>query len=182
MPYTQSALQTELSRQREAAAGWPWRLMTLSIIVLLAVVAVYLGMRFGFEEAYLKGALADEEATYAATFKSVSPEDQKRVFDFYSQLSNIDTLLKKQGKVTPYAVIIEQNTLNAITFSNLDIKTSDTAIVAVIVGRTATYSSIVQQLGLFKAAPDVSDVKLLGARFVNPTDGINFSIQITFDR
>jgi len=90
--------------------------------------------------------------------------------------------LKKQGKVTPYAVIIEQNTLNAITFSNLDIKTSDTAIVAVIVGRTATYSSIVQQLGLFKAAPDVSDVKLLGARFVNPTDGINFSIQITFDR
>lgn len=182
MPYTQSVLQTELSKQREAAAGWPWRLMTLSLIILLAVVAVYVGMRFGFEEVYLKRALSQEEAEFSATFKSVSPEEQKDVFNFYSQLSNIDILLKKQGKATPYFSLIEQHTLKTITYATMDIRSTDRSVVMLLAGKTSSYSSIVQQLELYKQVPSVTEVKLLGARFTSPAEGINFSIQITIAR
>lgn len=182
MAYTQSPLQTELSKQREASAGWPWRLMTFSLIVLLTVFAVYAGMRFGFEEAYLKRALSQEEANFAKTFKSVSQEEQKNVFDFYSQLSNIDLLLKKQAKVTPYLALIEERTLKSIVYSNMDFKTDDRAVIIRLDGKTLSYTAVTQQLELFRGAPGVTDVKLLGSRFTNSTDGLNFSIQVTLGR
>jgi len=182
MPYAQSVLQTELSKQREASAGWPWRLMTLSFIIFLAVAAVYVGMRFGFEEIYLKRSLSHEEATFSATFKSVSPEEQKSVFNFYSQLSNIDTLLKKQGKATPYLSLIEQNTLKAVTYSEMDLRFADRSVVIVLNGKTPAYASVVQQLELYKRVSTVTEVKLLGARFISPVEGVDFSIQITATR
>lgn len=182
MPYTQSVLQTELSKQREAAAGWPWRLMTLSFIILLAVFAVYAGMRFGFEDMYLKRALIREDAAFSETFKSVSLEEQKEVFNFYSQLSNIDTLLKKQGKASPYSTLIEQHTLKAITYSGMDLRFTDSLAVILLDGKTASYASVVQQLAQYKKAPGVTDVKLLGARFINSAEGIKFSIQVTVAR
>ena len=182
MPYTQSVLQTELSKQREAAAGWPWRLMTLSFIILLAVVAVYVGMRFGFEEIYLKRALSQEETVFSTTFKSVSPEEQKSVFNFYSQLSNIDTLLKKQGKASPYLSLIEQHTLKTVIYSGMDLRFSDRSAVIVLNGKASAYTSVVQQLELYKQVPSITEVKLLGSRFVSPTEGVDFSIQITAAR
>lgn len=182
MAYTQSVLQTELSKQREAAAGWPWRLMTLSLVVLLAVGAVYVGMRFGFEEVYLKRALSQEEAEFSSTFKSVTPEEQKSVFNFYSQLSNIDTLLKKQGKATPYLSLVEQNTLKAIVYSGMDLRFSDRSAILLLNGKTSAYASVVQQLELYKKAPNVTEVKLLGARFISLAEGVDFSIQLTIAR
>jgi len=182
MPYTQSVLQTELSKQREAAAGWPWRLMTFSFIIFLAVLAVYIGMRFGFEEVYLKRALSQEEAEFASTFKSVSPEEQKSVFNFYSQLSNIDTLLKKQGKATPYLSFIEQNTLKTVTYSGMDLRFADRSVIIVLNGKTPAYTAVVQQLELYRTVPTVTEVKLLGARFISPAEGVDFTIQITAAR
>lgn len=182
MAYTQSVLQTELSKQREAVAGWPWRLMTLSFIIFLAVVAVYVGMRFGFEEVYLKRALSQEDAEFSATFKSVSPEEQRAVFNLYSQLSNIDTLLKKQGKASPYFSLIEQYTLKTIVYSAMDLRFSDRSAILVLNGKTSAYASVVQQLELYKKISNVTDVKLLGARFISPAEGVDFSIQLTIAR
>lgn len=156
--------------------------MTLSFIILLAVAAVYIGMRFGFEEVYLKRALSQEDAKFAATFKSVGLEEQASVFNFYSQLSNIDLLLKKQGKITPYLSLIEQHALKSIVYNGMDFRFADRSAIIALTGKTSTYSSIVQQLELYRQVPNVTEVKLLGAHAVSPTEGISFSIQITAAR
>lgn len=183
MPYTQSALQSELSKQREASAGWPWRLMTLSLVILLTVTAVYAGMRFGFEGLYLQNALDNANAQAQKTSKTVSTDDQKQIFNFYSQLSNIDTLLRRQGKVTPYLDLIEQNTLRAIVYSNVSMEVGDQVATIKMDGKAPVYSVIVQQMDLYKNLPNVKDVKLSGARSGNQAaDGVSFSIEVTLNR
>lgn len=183
MAYTQSALQTELSKQHEAAAGWPWRLMTLSLVVLLTVVAVYVGMKFGFQDAYLQRQLKQAETDATAVLKSVNPDEQKQILNFYSQLSNIETLLKKQGKGTPYLDLIEKNTLKVIVYSNIDMKIGEKTTIIGLDGKTATYGAIVQQMDLYKKMPNVKEVKLSGARIASTAaEGIQFSIQVTLNR
>ena len=179
MPYTQSILQTELSKQHDTSAGWPWHLLTLSFVIALTVSIVYVGMRFGFEEMYLKRALSHEESVFATTVKSVSPNEQTSVFNFYSQLSNIETLLQKQGKATPFLTSIEQQTLKEVVYTGIDLRIASPATVIIITGKTAAYPSVVQQLERYKQIPNVTDVKLLGARFISPAEGVNFSVQIT---
>lgn len=183
MAYTQSALQTELSKQREASAGWPWRLMTLSFIIFLTVVAVYAGMKFGFENTYLQRQLKQADAEVNTIIKSVSTEEQKQIFDFYSQLSNIDMLLKRQGKAVQYVEAVEKNTLKDIVYTNIDIKIDERATTLKADGKTLAYGSIVQQIELYKKMPNVKEVKMTGARVAGQTaEGILFSIQVVFNR
>lgn len=183
MPYTQSTLQSELSKQREASAGWPWRLVTLSFVILLAVAAVYVGMKFGFEEAYLKRALTQADAEYSKTSKQVSPDEQKQILSFYSQLNNIGTLLKKQGIGSSYLDMIEKNTLKGVIYTNMDMKIDDRTATIKMDGKTSAYPMIVQQMELYKRLPNIKDVKLSGARTgIQPADGIIFTIQVTLNR
>jgi hypothetical protein len=183
MPYTQSTLQSELSKQREASAGWPWRLVTLSFVIVLTVGAVYIGMRFGFEEVYLKRALSNADAAFAKTSGSVSDDEQKQILGFYSQLSNIGTLLKKQGKSSPYLDMIEKNTLKAVMYTNMDMKTDERTVTIKMDGKTPSYVAVVEQMELYKKLPNVKEVKLSGARTgLQAADGIMFSLQVTLNR
>lgn len=183
MAFSQTVLESELAKQRSATAGWPWRLLTLSSVILLTVGAVYLGMRFGFEEAYLKNALAEAEAKSAETFKLVSSDEQKQIFNFYSQLSNVGTLLKKQGKGSIYLDMIEKNTLKAVVYTSIDVKIDDRLATIKMDGKTASYFGIVQQMELYKRMANVKDVKLSGARLATQSgDGVSFSIQVIINR
>lgn len=183
MAYTQSVLQTELSKQQEASAGWPWHLMTLSLVVLLTVGAVYVGMKFGFEGAYLQSSLKTASNTSAQISKSVSPDEQKQIFNFYSQLSNIDTLLKKQGRGSIYLDAIEKNTLKAIVYSNLDARIDENGATLKMDGKTSSYSLVAQQMELYKKMANVKDVRLFTARVAaQASDGIVFTIQVVITR
>jgi hypothetical protein len=183
MAYTQSALQSELSKQREASAGWPWRLMTLSLVIFLTVAAVYAGMKFGFEDAYLQSALSQADTQSNKTLKSVSEDEQKQIFNFYSQLSNIDTLLKRQGKGTTYLDILEKNTLKAVVYGDSDMRIDENGVIIKLDGKTPSYSLVVQQMELYKKISNVREVRLLGARIgALPSDGIAFSIQVVLNR
>lgn len=185
MPYTQSTLQSELSKQREVSAGWPWHLLTLSLIIVLTVAAVYAGMKFGFEDVYLNRALSQANAESLKTSKTVSPDEQKQIFNFYSQLSNIDTLLKKQGKGTGYLDMIEKNTLKAVIYTNMDMKIDDKSATIKMDGKTPAYSGVVQQMELYKRLSGIKEVKLSGARTgsgLAGDTGVTFSIQITINR
>lgn len=157
--------------------------MTLSLVILLTVGAVYVGMKFGFEDAYLKNALSNAESQSAKTSKTVSADEQKQIFNFYSQLSNIDALLKKQGKGSVVLDAIEQNTLRAVVYTSADVRVDEKGITIKMDGKTPSYSLVVQQMELYKKMGSVKDVRLLGARVgVVATDGIVFSIQIVLNR
>lgn len=183
MAYTQSVLQTELSKHNGPPTGWPWRLMALSFVVLLTVIAVYAGMQFGFEDAYLRQRLQKADAESASIFKTVSPDDQRQIFDFYSQISNINTLLNKQGKGTYYFDLIEKNTIKQIVYTAMDMKIDDKSATIKFDGKTPAYGTIVQQMELYKNLPAIKEVKLSGARVAGQAaDGILFSIQLTFNR
>lgn len=183
MAYTQSALQTELSKQREASIGWPWRLMTLSLIVLLTVVAVYAGMKFGFKDAYLQSQIENANADAADLLKTVSADEQKQIFNFYSQLSNIDALLDKRGKGLTYLDLIEKNTLKAVTYSSLNVTVGDKTATIDLEGKATAYGVIVQQMDLYKKMPNVKELDLLGARVAGQAaDGVTFSLKIIISR
>ncbi len=179
MAYTQSALETELNKSRTAATGWPWKLLTLSLAILLTVVAVYLGMRFGFQM-YLESRLNSADAEYKRITKSVSSEQQKEVFAFYSQLSNIDTLLRSQLKGSDVLDIVEKNTLKQIALSSLDFSSTGKNLQIKLDGSAPSYDAITQQLQQFKQSPDIQSATLAGSRTVNP-GSISFTIQLTFN-
>ncbi len=98
-------------------------------------------------------------------------------------MTNIDTLLKKQGKVTPYLDLIEKNTLKAVTYASMNVDISSQLATIKMDGKGSSYSTVVQQMELYRKLPDVKGVKLSGARTgATPADGVIFSIEITLNR
>ncbi|HAL24591.1 TPA: hypothetical protein DDZ49_04555 [Candidatus Wolfebacteria bacterium] len=157
--------------------------MTLSLIVLLTVAAVYAGMKFGFQDAYLKSQLKSANAESADVFKSVTAEEQKQIFNFYSQLSNIHSLLDTRGKGILYLDLLEKNTLKTVTYSNIGVIVADKEVNVDLDGRASSYGAIVQQMDLYKKMPGVKDVKLSGARVGGQAaDGVLFSMKIIVNR
>lgn len=157
--------------------------MTLSLVALLTVIAVYVGMRFGFKELYLGKQLEEANATAVKLTHSVTPEEQKQIFNFYSQLSNIDSLLDTRGRALMYFDLIEKNTLKAVTYSSMNLAVSGKAVTIDLGGRTMAYATVVEQMDLYKKMPGVKEVKILGSRAAGQAvDGIEFSLQIIVNR
>lgn len=176
MAYTQSAIEQQL-KSSGMETGWPWRLLLLSGITFLTVLALFVGMQFGFYP-YLDSQITQTDQEINKLGSAISEEQVNNFSKFYSQLNNIQNLLKNHFLGTNFLDFLEKNTLKSVYFKAMTLDLG--AHSAKLDGASISYEALSQQMEVFRQSNNIVKVNLDGASLSGDRGGgINFSISLT---
>ncbi len=178
MQYTRTAIEEQLSRKEKLPVGWPWRLLTFSLIILGLTVVTYAGMAFGYKP-YLNSRIKNLDAEINNLSQSVDEQQQADLKNFYSGLINIQQLLASHPTASKFFDFLEENTSQEIYYISLNMSWPEKN--AKLDGVAPDYDAITQQLELFRQAPQIESVFLDDSRALEQ-GGIRFSIRLVFNQ
>ncbi|MEK7162966.1 MAG: hypothetical protein AAB696_01625 [Patescibacteria group bacterium] len=177
MPYTKSVLEEQLKMGERLPVGWPWRLLIFAVIFFGAMVFLYSGMTFGYKP-YLNSRVKGLNKEISNLTESIGEEQQKNLIGFYSQLVNAQNLLANHPTASKLLDFLEKNTHSQISYLSLNLSLAEKKLK--LEGNAFDYKVLVQQLELFRRAPEIDKVFLDDSKQGETGTGIRFSIQMIF--
>ena len=172
--YTKSALEEELRRPEGLPVGWPWRLLLFMAIVFGVSAAVYLGMTMGYKP-YLNSQIRTLDEKINQLTQSVDEEQQKSLIAFYSQLVNINNLLKSRSQSSKFFGFLENNTSGRVYYNSVDLSLAEKN--AKLNGIAPNYSVLAEQIELFRRAPEIAKISLESS--LVDDSGVNFVVSLS---
>jgi hypothetical protein len=165
----------QLNQESTRTPGWSSGLILFAGSILFIVVFIYAGLRFGYE-AYLTGQNASLSAQADKVGQSISPSDEANLVRFYSQISNLESLIKNHVFFSQFLTWLERNTEANIYYNNISFAGGDQVTLA---GVAKTSADVTQQIAVFEADPKVSLVSLSSVAFSSITDTWTFNAVLT---
>lgn len=175
MQYTKSILEEQLKAGERLPVGWPWRLLVFTAIIFGSTILIYFGMIFGYKP-YLNSKMKGLDKEIANLTASIGEEQQKNLADFYSQLVNVRNLLVNHPTVSKFFDFLEKNTYQQVNFSSLSLSLAEKNLR--LEGNASDYRILVQQLELFRQAPEINSIFLDSLQLREGS--ISFSIRLVF--
>ncbi|MDI6717796.1 MAG: PilN domain-containing protein [Patescibacteria group bacterium] len=179
MPYTQSFLEEQLKKGGNISIGWPWKLFTFSAIAFTTMIAVFLGIKLGYQS-YVKTQLEKVDQNITQLNASFSEEQEKNFMVFYSQLNNIQSLIQDRRLASAFFDFLEKNTIKSVYYrnTNFDFKNSEVKLD----GIAPNYEIISQQMEIFGKSSQIVRVVLNSSKMSDiKGEGIIFSIRMNFN-
>jgi len=133
--------------------GWPWRLLSVASILFLGSIFVYFGLVFGYGP-YLESQIEKADAEIQTLTDAISKEDQEKFIQFYSQLSNLKSLLDGHifsSKIFPQ---LEKITNKKVYFNAASIKVESK--IMELDGVADSYAVLGEQLEAFNQTKEIS--------------------------
>lgn len=155
--------------------GWSSGILLFSGSILFIVILVYGGLRFGYEP-YLNAQLSSLETQVQKVGQSVSPSDEANLITFYSQITNIQSLIKNHVFFSQFLVWLERTTEANIYYTSMSFSSNDQVALS---GVAKTSADVSEQIAVFEAAPEVSSVVLSGANLSPSTNEWIFNVTLT---
>lgn len=146
--YNNSAL--EQFKPEKLPVGWPWRLLVLSLVTLTMVILSYFGLLYGYQP-YLKNQIQETEAKSAKLSSEISATDKDQFIKSYSQLANLQGILKNHIFGSQFFPFLEKLTNQKNYFLNANIKFDERNII--LNGIAQSYSALGEQLAAFDSNP-----------------------------
>ncbi len=153
MPLPEKVIE-QLGRETSETQGWATGALFFSGAILFLAVAIYVGLTFGYEP-YLQGQLANVQSQVSAQEKSISTSQQSQLIDFYSQIANLQTLLKNHILSSQFFSWLEQNTEANVYYQSIT-RTPGGQIT--LTGTGKSEADVNQQIAIFENSPEVSSV------------------------
>ena len=175
--YTRSL--AEQFSQEEATIGWSWRIFVFAGVVFTSAILFYVGISFGYYP-YLSNRFESIKADIETLKQSVSPEDQKRLVSFYSQIYNIQNILGSHGLPSRLFVFLENNTSPRVYFKKMAFA-ADTSVLT-LEGVAFSYDDLVKQLEGFKRANGTQVVLLQNSLVEERTNFVNFVVRVVLKK
>jgi hypothetical protein len=152
-----ATLQEQLGARASTGrpAGWPWRFLMFSVLVAACAGVSVAGLALGYRP-FLESRIAAQDAEIAALGKKISAAEQARFVRFYSQLVNLDRLLKRHVVITPLFDLIESRTHPQVMYAAMEARVADRKVV--LEGSAASYRALADQLEIFSATPEIARV------------------------
>jgi hypothetical protein len=144
----------EQFESEKLAVGWPWRLFTISLIIFGVILFVYFGLIIGYEP-YLQSKIQEKDGELNQLAQIVSKEDQEKFIGFYSQLTNLKTLLEKHIAVSKLFPLLERITNQKVYFSGANLKTLERELE--LEGFAESYGILGEQLESFDQTKEISN-------------------------
>lgn len=141
--------------------GWPWRLFLFSLLALTAAAVLYFGLEFGYKT-YLNSQIQNRDGAIDELTKTISPEEQRRFIDFYSQLANLKVLLNNHLFTSRLFPLLESNTNQLVYYDSVDFSIKDRRLA--LEGVAASYEALSQQLAAFNQVSEVERVLINESR------------------
>ena len=168
----------QLNQESTRTPGWSSGLILFSGSILFVVLLIYGGLRFGYET-YLNGQNKSLSAQADKVAQSVSPADEANLVKFYSQISNLESLIKNHVFFSQFLTWLERNTEANIYYNNLTFASGNQVTLA---GIAKTSADVTQQIAIFEADPNVSLVSLSNVAFSPTANTWVFNVVLTLQR
>ena len=127
------------------------QLLMLAGTLLFLSAVLYLGLAFGYSP-YIESQIVSVETKSADLDKKVPKEKQDQLIAFYSQISNLSTLLSKHPNTIKIFSWLESNTQPNIYFSKLSFNLSTYQLSLIGVGKTPL--DIAEQVNIFEKSSE----------------------------
>lgn len=155
MPLPDKVIE-QLGREPPKTPGWSFGIVMFSGTILFIVVFVYFGLTLGYEP-YLNSQVTKQQDQINQLGQSISPADQGNLINFYSQISNLKTLLKNHTLTSKLFAWLEKNTEANVTYQSLSFAQGNQITLA---GTAISEGDINQQIAIFESSPEISKVNL----------------------
>ncbi len=155
--------------------GWSFGVMLFSGSILLIVLAIYAGLQYGYEP-YLNAQISGLQKQVDQLGRSVSPVDEANLVTFYSQISNLQSLVKNHIFFSQLLSWLETNTETNVYFTNMTFTSNDQMTLA---GVGKTSADVAEQVAVFEASPDISSLSLSNANYSPTLNAWIFNLIIT---
>jgi hypothetical protein len=154
----------QLNQGSERTPGWSSGIILFAGSILFIVVFIYAGLKFGYEK-YLNNQNDALTAQAQTVGKQVSPADETNLVRFYSQVINLESLVKNHVYFSQFLTWIEQNTEANVYYGNISFAAGNQITLSAFAKTSADVS---QQFSIFESSPEVSMASLSNVNF-SPT-------------
>lgn len=175
MPYTRSLLEEELKKGNRLQTVLPWRLFTLSAVIFAATIFVVLGMNFGYSP-YLDSQIKQVDAEIESLSQSVSGEEKQALVNFYSQLTNVNSLLGSRTKASGVLSFLERNTHKQVYYVSLAFDARNRELR--VSGAASSFGVLAEQLNLYQRAEEIESASLDSSQFDREIKGVRFEARL----
>ncbi len=165
----------QLSQETRRTPGWSFGVILFSGGILLIVLAIFAGLRYGYEP-YLNGQIASLQKQVGQLGQSVTPAEEANLVTFYSQISNLQSLVKNHIYFSQFLTWLENHTEANIYFTNMTYAQNRQVTLA---GIAKTPADISEQVAVFEASPDVTSVSLSNITYSQSPNGWLFNLVLT---
>jgi hypothetical protein len=153
MPLPEKVIE-QLGQESPNTPGWALGVLFFSGGILFLIVAVYLGLTLGYEP-YLQSQLTSVQNQVNTLGNSVSASDQSQLINFYSQIANLQTLLRQHTLSSQLFSWLEQNTEANVYYRSLALTEGNQVALS---GVAQGEADVNQQVSIFENSPEVSSV------------------------
>ncbi len=168
----------QLRSKEYLSAQTPWRVLILTFTVFIFTVLIYFGMVFGYGP-YLKSKTRSLDQKISVLNQSVDEAQQKQIITFFSQMTNIQTLLSKHKTFSQIFYFIERSTYPQINYSDFKFSTAEMEIK--IEGTAPNYNDLIKELALYKQSPEVKTTHLENSSAQEQSKEVRFSVKLILD-
>ena len=143
-----------LSSDTRKTPKWSSNLLLFSMGIFFLVVFIYFAITLGYEP-YLNSQISPLQQKMDTASKSISADQENALLNFYSGISNIQTLLKGHVVFTPFFAWLEKSTEANAYYSHVVFSSGNQVALTV---DAKTQADLNQQLAIFESAPEVSRI------------------------
>ncbi|MEK7181246.1 MAG: hypothetical protein AAB738_02850 [Patescibacteria group bacterium] len=167
----------QLSRVPIRAPGVSGQLLMLTCLLFFISLASYVGLEYGYKP-YLEGEIQKLDKSIADYTAQISPAEQSNLINFYSQLTNLKTLLAGHIFGSRFFEWIEKNTQINVSYQNLRFDAVQGTIS--VTGQAKTIDDIGEQVLILNQLPEVKKITLSGITAA-PNKLWQFNLAVTID-
>ncbi len=158
-------------------AGFPWRLLILTGLLLVLCIFIYASVSFGYRP-YLETQITQVDAQLAQ-YSSTIQAQESDVFDVYSQLYNIQQLSNKHIYGSKIFTILESGTMATVILTKAEVDTAKNTLA--LEGLAMSYDAVVSQVSAFRGLNGVTEARLISTTLAQ--DGrVEFSVEMIMEK
>jgi Fimbrial assembly protein (PilN) len=146
----------QLSQEPAATPGWSSGVVFFSGGLLVVTLLMYFFMTLVYEP-HLKSEILNTQNQVVQLSQEISPDDQANLITFYSQISNLQSLLQDHVLFGQFLTWLGQNTQSDVYYSQLSFASGDQIT---LTGNAKSEADVNQQVAIFEGSPEVQKVSV----------------------
>jgi hypothetical protein len=166
----------QLSNEPAETQGWFSGIIVFSTIILLVALGIYFGMKFGYEP-YLNNQINGAQSQINSLSQSIPSGNEAQLLTFYSQISNLQSVLASHVTFSRFLTWVQQNTQNNITYTQLSFSSASGNEIA-LSALAPTEADVNQQLAIFESSPDVQSLSITSVGTVGANGAWGFGVSL----
>jgi len=167
-----------LSREPLVTPGWSGRLLMFAGTIFFLSLAVYVGLTFGYKP-YLSAQVQHLDDEIKKFNEEIPSVDQNQLVVFYSQLANLNTVLKGHVTASPLFDWLEAHTQTRVMYSKFAFSAQNGQLS--LTGISRGMEDFVEQIAIFQSDSMVQRITVNNVTVIPSGGGWQFDIVLFLD-